>query len=48
MLNRKKNYTWVYVLIVAILLGGLLWVASQDMPFNEETVSEPLEKTLSK
>ena len=47
MLNRKKNYTWVYVLLVA-LLGALLWAASQDMPFNEENVSEPLAKTLSK
>ena len=47
MLNRKKNYTWVYVLVV-VALGALIWAASQDMPFNEEHVSEPLVKTLSK
>ncbi|MBP5399389.1 MAG: hypothetical protein J6Y53_03120 [Alphaproteobacteria bacterium] len=47
MLNRKKNYTWVYVLIV-VALGVLLWGASQDMPFNEETVSEPIANTFAK
>lgn len=47
MLNRKKNYTWVYVL-VAVLLVGLFWVMSKDMPFNEETVEQPIENTFAK
>lgn len=47
MLNRKKSYAWVYVLI-AVALGVLLWGASQDMPFNEETVSEPIANNFAK
>ncbi len=47
MLNRKKNYTWVYVLGV-LVLAGLVWLMSREMPFNEETVEQPLERTLTK
>ncbi len=47
MLNRKKNYTWAYIL-GALVLAGLVWLLSQEMPFNEETVQEPLERTLTK
>lgn len=47
MLNRKKNYVWVYIL-GAIVLGGLVWLLSQEMPFNEETVEQPLERTITK
>ena len=46
MLNRKKSYTWIYVLIVAAL-AVLLWGASQDMPFHEEKVSEPIPNTFA-
>lgn len=47
MLNRKKNYTWLYVLGV-LVLAGLVWLMSREMPFNEETVEESLERTLTK
>ncbi len=47
MLNRKKNYTWVYVLI-AVALGAALWAVSQEMPFNEETVEQPIANTFAK
>mgnify|MGYP003571336251 CR=1 FL=1 len=47
MLNRKKNYVWAYVL-GAVILAGLVWLMSREMPFNEETVEEPLERTLTK
>lgn len=47
MLNRKKNYTWVYVL-AAVAAGALLWAVSQEMPFHEETVEQPLANTFAK
>lgn len=47
MLNRKKNYVWAYVLGIVVLVG-LVWLLAQEMPFNEETVEQPLERTLVK
>jgi len=47
MLNHKKNYTWLYVL-GALVVVALAWAISQEMPFNEEVVEEPLENTFAK
>ena len=47
MLNRKKNYSWVYIL-AGIAVAGLFWLVSQEMPFSEETVEQPLDNTFAK
>ena len=47
MLNHKKSYVWVYIL-VALVLAGAIWAVSQEMPFEEELVEEPLANTLGK
>lgn len=47
MLNRKKNYTWVYILVAVVVLGGL-WLLSQEMPVKEEMVKTPIANTFAK
>lgn len=47
MLNRKKNYSWIYILAAAAV-GVLLWAVSQEMPFHEETVEQPIANTFAK
>ena len=47
MLNRKKSYTWLYILVAVVVLGGL-WLLSQEMPVKEEMVETPIANTFAK
>ena len=47
MLNRKKNYTWLYILAAIIVVGGL-WLLSQEMPVKETMVETPIANTSAK
>lgn len=47
MLNRKKNYTWLYILVAIIVVGGL-WLLSQEMPVKETMVETPITNTFAK
>ncbi|MBR1648767.1 MAG: hypothetical protein IJ689_04110 [Alphaproteobacteria bacterium] len=47
MLEHKKNRTWIYVLLI-VAAAGALWMLSQEMPFTEETVEQPLVNNFAK